>query len=215
MKLLSLFSGIGGFELGLRAAGVQFEHAGFSEIDPAACTPGKRCASTLLLGSRPTFIDSADYVGAHRRRLYWTSFPLPPVLASPVPSPMLIDALLDLEDPRLAGLALSERAVAYMGRAVRGGRTHWDFNHHFDSAFPKGPCLTANLKRGVPYNVLIDRRPANTRRVLRGLHPVEAERLMGFPDDWTACLDSKGARLKAVGNSVTVPVIAALAAGLA
>ena len=51
--------------------------------------------------------------------------------------------------------------------------------------------------------------------IVRGLTPVEAERLQGFPDDWTKvayrgrpadkCPDTP--RFKACGNSMAVPVI--------
>lgn len=288
MRVLSLFSGIGGFELGLAQAGLNFEVV-FSEIDPAAsrvlherfpgcdnlgdvrnvqsvgvdlivagfpcqdlsianvarrglegarsglvhefvrlkeqnpkaefivenvASMGARYEQTIsmLLGVKPVAVDGAAFTGAHRRRLFWTSFPVR-VEGPADGGPKLIDALEPLE--RVRGRALSARALAYMDREVRGGRNHWEFNHPFDTAKDKGPRLTANLKRGVPYNVLIDRRSeaAEGRPLVRSLAPVEAERLMGFPDDWTAGL-SEGARLKAVGNSVNVPVIAALARGL-
>lgn len=53
----------------------------------------------------------------------------------------------------------------------------------------------------------------NSRYVVRKLMPVECERLQGFPDGWTATeikgkSASDGARYKALGNSMAVPVMA-------
>ena len=42
MKLLDLFSGIGGFHLGLKQAGFKFDWVGFSEIDKFAINQYKR-----------------------------------------------------------------------------------------------------------------------------------------------------------------------------
>jgi len=52
---------------------------------------------------------------------------------------------------------LTEGEMNYMNREVKGGRTHWDFKHHSDTANDKSVALVANLHKGVPYNVLIDR----------------------------------------------------------
>ena len=52
---------------------------------------------------------------------------------------------------------ISEDGLKYMNRQVKDGRTHWDFQHHNDSSNAVANCLTANLMKGVPYNVLIER----------------------------------------------------------
>lgn len=52
---------------------------------------------------------------------------------------------------------ISETALKYMNRQVKDGRTHWNFSHHNDSDNEVANCLTANMMKGVPYNVLIDR----------------------------------------------------------
>ena len=43
---------------------------------------------------------------------------------------------------------LTDNEMAYMGRAVKGGRTHWDFGHHHDTDHDKSHCLPANLHKG-------------------------------------------------------------------
>lgn len=48
---------------------------------------------------------------------------------------------------------LSEREMDYMVRQIRGGRNHFDFGYIQDATKDKGACLTANVSKGVPYNV--------------------------------------------------------------
>jgi len=60
---------------------------------------------------------------------------------------------------------------------------------------------------GAPMNTLTgaDRHAVGTEQTVRRLTPVEAERLQGFPDDWTdGQADSH--RYKQMGNAVTVNV---------
>jgi DNA (cytosine-5)-methyltransferase 1 len=65
-------------------------------------------------------------------------------------------------------------------------------------------CIDANYFKG------IDNHAQRTAIVqdgkMRMLSPVECERLLGFPDNWTAPL-SNTARYKLLGNTVMIPVI--------
>lgn len=58
---------------------------------------------------------------------------------------------------------------------------------------------TLDMRRGMCAAVLVN-------GIIRWLMPHEVERLFGFPDDWTACI-SNTQRLKALGNSMAVPVV--------
>ena len=52
-------------------------------------------------------------------------------------------------------------------------------------------------------------------RLIRRLTPLECERLQGFPDGWTAVPGaSDSARYKALGNSVAIPCVEFIMAGL-
>jgi DNA (cytosine-5)-methyltransferase 1 len=165
------------------------------------------------LGVEPVLLDAADFSAQKRTRLFWCNWPVP--LTAPLKQSAdsgtdgmkLADVLLPLYKVR--SLALSEREIAYMDRATRDGRTHWDFQHHHDTACDKSHCLPANLHKGVPYNVILDRRADPP--LPRKLHPIEAERLQGFPDDWTAWSDhdkpiSATQRYHKVGNAVQTRV---------
>lgn len=67
------------------------------------------------------------------------------------PKLRLIDMLEDTVDEKYF---LSDKEITYMNRKVKDGRSHWDFKHHTDISDDYSKCLTANLMKGVPYNVL-------------------------------------------------------------
>lgn len=67
------------------------------------------------------------------------------------PKLRLIDMLEEQVDEKYF---LSDKEITYMNREVKGGRTHWDFKHHSEITDQYSRCLTANLMKGVPYNVL-------------------------------------------------------------
>lgn len=108
----------------------------------------------------------------------------------------------------IPSLLLSDKALDYMNRKVKGGRSHWDFKHHSDVNNPKSAAVVANFFKGVPYNVLKD------FECIRHFHPIECERLQTLPDNYTLVLNesgkqivSKTQRYKAIGNGWTVDVI--------
>lgn len=100
---------------------------------------------------------------------------------------------------------LSKKERQYMDREVKGGRTHWDFQHHHDTNNTYSHCIVANIFKGVPYNVLKD------NDIIRKLTPLECFRLMGFDDE--DYYKAKEARIsdtqlyKQAGNSIVVNVL--------
>lgn len=49
---------------------------------------------------------------------------------------------------------LSDKEITYMNRETKDGRTHWDFKHHSEITDEYSKIITANMMKGVPYNVL-------------------------------------------------------------
>jgi len=98
-------------------------------------------------------------------------------------------------------LQLNEKAIEYMNRQVKDGRTHWDFKHYSDIRNDKSATVVANFFKGVPYNVFKD------WDCIRKFHPVECERLQTLPDNYTEGI-SNTQRYKSIGNGWTVDVIA-------
>lgn len=112
----------------------------------------------------------------------------------------------------------SEKALAYMNKTVKDGRTHWDFGHASSMEDDKSHCLTANIRKGVPYNVLVDSLPEKGKpklnpSIFRKLHPIECERLQTLPDNYTEGV-SNSQRYKMLGNGWTVDVIAHILKGI-
>lgn len=192
---------------------------------------------TEILGVEPVAINSNLVSAQNRHRLYWTNIPidgqpkdkkiiLKDILLNDVQEPMLSNIYGGFKEkkPRvhfdksvtirtasggghIPSLIHTQKALEYMSRKVKGGRTHWDFKHHHDIKNDKSHCITANLYKGVPYNVLID------AKCIRKLHPIECERLQTVPDNYTEGV-SNTQRYKMLGNGWTVDVIAHIFKGL-
>ena len=78
-------------------------------------------------------------------------------------------------------------------------------------------ALTSSDRKG-PNNQYVsqDKCVVEGRRLIRRLTPLECERLQGFPDGWTDIPGaSDSARYKALGNSVAIPCVEFIMAGIA
>jgi DNA (cytosine-5)-methyltransferase 3A len=194
---------------------------------------------TEYLKVEPVLIDSALVSAQHRERVYWSNIPieqpsdrgilLKDIILSDASEPALHNIYGGFKEkkPRtfwdksptlrtsaggghIPSLILTEKALKYMDRTVKDGRTHWDFLHHSDIKDSKSHCVTANFHKGVPYNVLVD------QKCIRYFHPIECERLQTLRDNYTqfGTFDgnkkeiSKTQRYKMIGNGWTVDVIA-------
>lgn len=110
----------------------------------------------------------------------------------------------------------TSKAIEYMNRETTRGRTHWDFSHHNDTDKMWANCVTRNLWRGVPYNVLVDRSGVGVK--VRRHTPLEVMRLMGFEDaDYEALRKGKIADTnvyRVAGNSIVVDMCESILKGL-
>lgn len=107
---------------------------------------------TGILGVEPIMINSALVTAQNRKRYYWTNIPN---VGQPEDRNIhLKDILEESVDEKYY---LSDKEIIYMNRKTRDGRNHWDFGHHHDSSEKKSHCISANMFKGVPYNVLIDK----------------------------------------------------------
>ena len=189
-----------------------------------------KCYPEIAFGIDPIFINSDLVSAQSRQRYYWTNIPniqqpedrgirLKDIILEDGEEPLLSNIYGGFKEkkPRvhfnksvtirtasggghIPSLIHSERALAYMNRKTKDGRTHWDFKHHSDTANDKSSCITANLYKGVPYNVLVD------NGCIRKLHPIECERLQTVPDNYTEGV-SNTRRYHMLGNGWTVEVI--------
>jgi site-specific DNA-cytosine methylase len=165
----------------------------------ASMSDKSRDAISELLMTDPVMIDAALVSGQSRKRLFWASFPI----TVPRDTGIRFIDLLDDEE-HVDEYALSTSQLELMNRIDDGGRDRWDYGFNSDTDNPKSACLMATWAKGPDRRVLIDRRPMAP--LYREFTINEAERLMGFPDDWTKGIPMSY-RFECVGNSVSVPVI--------
>jgi DNA-cytosine methyltransferase len=102
------------------------------------------------LGVEPVRINSSIFSAQKRDRLYWTNTPLKQI---PEDKGVKLKDILDTQVDSCYNLSLKE--IEYMNRVSSRNRTHWDFAHHYEYFDDKGHCVTANISKGVPFNVLI------------------------------------------------------------
>jgi site-specific DNA-cytosine methylase len=150
------------------------------------------------LGVEPVLIDSADFTGAHRNRLYWTNLPI----AAWCDRGITVKSIL--EDNREANSDswhkwFSENHPKQLGKAYS----------RIVNDFDKGICQTA--RQFASWNGNLVR--LNDGR-FRFLTPVECERLQGVPDNYTSPAN-RMERYKMLGNGWTIDVIAHIFSSLA
>lgn len=120
-----------------------------------------RAAIDEAFGFEAVEINSALVSAQNRRRLYWVgqrntdgSYSRMQI-ALPADRGITLRDILDSAqgDKTYRLKPLSDREMSYMVRATSNGRNHFDFAHHQDATRDKAVCLTANVSKGVPYNV--------------------------------------------------------------
>lgn len=109
---------------------------------------------TGAIGVEPIMINSALVSAQNRKRLYWTNIE---GIEQPEDKKILLRDIL--EPSGIEGYDHTQKGIDYMGRTVNDGRNHWERGHHHDSDEEKSTTLVANLHKGLPYNIIIDRRP--------------------------------------------------------
>ena len=114
-----------------------------------------RASITESFGFEPICINSALVSAQNRQRLYWVGKRNPDGTYSKVNVEQPDDRGILLKDvlDRVGAKELTEREMDYMVRQTSGVRNHFDFGYIQDATRDKGACVTANISKGVPYNV--------------------------------------------------------------
>jgi site-specific DNA-cytosine methylase len=145
------------------------------------------------MGLNPIKINSSLLSAQNRKRLYWTNIPN---ITQPEDKGILLKDIL-IDDSKVESkYILSEIGFQYMNRD-RNGKPRWKYHTNYLDG--KAACLTANMYKGVPYGIIMEKK--------RRLTVEECEILQTFPINYTSCI-SNTQRYKALGNSWTVDVIA-------
>lgn len=110
---------------------------------------------TETFGFDAVEINSALVSAQNRQRLYWVGRRNLNGTYSRVKVEQPEDRGILLKDvlDRCGAKELSEREMEYMVRQTSGVRNHFDFGYIQDATRDKGACVTANISKGVPYNV--------------------------------------------------------------
>lgn len=110
---------------------------------------------TETFGFEPICINSALVSAQNLQRLYWVGKRNPDGSYSKVHVEQPEDRGILLRDvlDGIGARQLSEREMEYMVRQTSGVRNHFDFGYIQNATRDKGACVTANISKGVPYNV--------------------------------------------------------------
>lgn len=121
-------------------------------------SPAIRNSIDDAFGFEAICINSALVSAQNRNRLYWVgkrnedgTYSKVEV-SQPEDRGIFLESVLD----RTGSKDLSDREMEYMVRTVSGGRNHFDFGYIQNATRSKSACLTANVHKGVPYNVCIE-----------------------------------------------------------
>jgi hypothetical protein len=147
---------------------------------------------TEYMGVEPIKINSALVTAQNRKRLYWTNIPN---ISQPEDKGILLKDIL-IDDSKVESkYMLTDIGFEYMNR-IHNGKPRWkSYASYLDG---KSSCLTANMYKGVPYGIIMEKK--------RRLTIEECEILQTFPINYTSCI-SNTQRYKALGNSWTVDVV--------
>ena len=112
-------------------------------------------------GFEPICINSALVSAQNRERLYWVGKCNDDGTYSkvnveqPQDKGIMLKTILEIvtSEKGYTLKPLSTKEMEYMVRTIRDGRNHFDFGYIQDATKDKGKCLTANVSKGVPYNV--------------------------------------------------------------
>lgn len=151
---------------------------------------------TKLLGVEPIMLDAGLFSAQDRRRLFWTNIP---VTFGSFPNSKLV--LKDIMEP------VGNDITAQFNAKVEGTLSFKKSRSNLRTPEQKAKTLTAsgqNISNSGATNIKM---PDGT---IRGLTPVECERLQGMPDGWTSAggAISKTQRNKMCGNAFNVDVVA-------
>lgn len=114
-----------------------------------------RASIDEAFGFEAICINSALVSAQNRQRLYWVGVRNEDGTYSKVHVEQPEDMEILLKDvlDRVDAKELTEREMVYMVRQTSGVRNHFDFGYIQDATRDKGACVTANVSKGVPYNV--------------------------------------------------------------
>ena len=169
-----------------------------------------------LVGVQPIEINSKDYSGQSRTRLYWTNIPIKKLTKKNV----------KLKDVLEEGFVDREKAHCIDASYFKGGNLKSYFQKHRRQLVFKGEISNKKTKdskliyKNGKESVYMKKPKKKTnhkysKEIYRKLSPLECERLQTLPDHYTLVDGvSNTQRYKAIGNGWTVNVLSQIFKGL-
>ncbi len=183
----------------------------------ASMPSSERDIITKELGVQPICIDAGLVSAQRRKRLFWTNIAVEQptdrkILLSSIVEPTVAECYFFADVPvRKSSLSTKNWAIGRMvGRRLKDGKRCDD-----DKTIPIKQIVelsTDQTKCGTLTKVQKDTVLVKEGRVRR-LTPIECERLMGLPDDYTKAV-SETQRYKCIGNAFHTEVIAHILGGV-
>lgn len=160
-----------------------------------------RDAITSYLKVEPILIDSNLVSAQNRKRYYWTNIPN---VQQPNDRNIKLSDIMISKDQVDKKWFHSQKAIDYMLREVGTSGRKRLYNGQgvtFNGAEKSG-TITANFKKGVPYNVFV-----YSENEMRKYMPEECEILQTLPIGYTSCI-CETKRYETIGNGWNVDTIA-------
>lgn len=104
----------------------------------------------LELKQKLMYINSALVSAQNRERFYvfnWES-------EQPEDREIILSDIVETDPDEITYNLLSKKEIEYMFRKTKDGRNHFDYKYFSSTTEEKSSCITSNLSRGVPYNVI-------------------------------------------------------------
>lgn len=146
-------------------------------------------------------VDATAFSGHVRKKTYWMNWSVAcPDRKTCVPNTAHKYDFRDYLDPATESL---RQNYAYQASQITA--QVYDANAYSDTGNPKCRGITTGWARGLPGNVLVDRRFNPV--VVRRFTPEECERLLGFPTGWTSAVVTERQRYEVLGAESDIPVL--------
>lgn len=153
-----------------------------------------------------TVLCNSSFLPMRRKRRFWTNFPVAEAGERRVPhvAALTVARVTPADAARFPTLLWDRARVETYMAGEWDGRARWDKGFHLDLRTDRAVanCFTAAGAFGLPYNLVVQA-DGTPRRWL----PEELEGLHGFPRGWTEPMGAYNARVRGLGNTMSVPCL--------
>jgi DNA-cytosine methyltransferase len=165
---------------------------------------------TATMGVEPIMINASLVSAQNRKRLFWTNIP---IKGLPADRGIMLKDILQKDEEVDKSCYTKDKFTKAKAGSYRIGRVELrrldkdGKRHDGDKNYPLVKLITTtDATKSNTLTSLTEHNLIISDKAIRKLTPIECERLMGLPDNYTAGV-SKTARYKAVGNAFHVEIM--------